>query len=170
MLARSHHVFYEGLRNNRTKENTCSPSGKGLPKGQIPHAYPLMLSTWHRGAVVQRKAHLRNSQLCWQFFAGNGVRWGFWYVFKTFRGAGQRMWHFSKSFKSQLTLDLNIDSVPLLQWGSYTISNGWLKNQGNTAKALFAPFPPGRILPNHPVWHCCRATLPSILSTVLPCR
>lgn len=111
MLARSHHVFYEGLRNNRTKENTCSPSGKGLPKGQIPHAYPLMLSTWHRGAVVQRKAHLRNSQLCWQFFAGNGVRWGFWYVFKTFRGAGQRMWHFSKNFKSQLTLDLNIDSV-----------------------------------------------------------
>ncbi|EOA97125.1 hypothetical protein Anapl_06130 [Anas platyrhynchos] len=63
-LARSHHVFYEGLRNNRTEENTCSPSGKGLPKGQIPHAYPLMLSTWHRGAVVQRKAHLRNSQLC----------------------------------------------------------------------------------------------------------
>lgn len=56
----------------------------------------------------------------------------------------------------------------LLQWGDTRNMETW--EHGNTLKALFAPLPPERIPPNHPVCHHCRAVLPSVLSTVQHCK
>lgn len=137
------------------------PPGKGLPKGQIPSAHSFMLPTEHGGTTLQTKVHLRHFQL-YLCFCRQCTEVGL-------RCLQEVCWtwamtlSFLQSFKSYLNSNRVAPSSC-----SKAIQETW--KHGNTLKALFAPLPPERIPPNHPVCHHCRAVLPSVLSTVQHCK